>query len=213
MQLLHAKLDFAVGGQYNQFNARKDGLNLLDSLKDYGYQMVYSVDELQQLAPGKSMAILSERKPGDADERGDWMRVGLRKALEELSRDGDGFVLMVEGSQIDWACHSNNFAHFVKEILEFDDLVGMAKAFAEADGNTLVVVTADHETGGMTVSPKADKKRRLTEKKLSRLVHFDRKSHSGTPVHVFAFGPGAEKFQGVMENTAIHDTISLLMQP
>ena len=212
-QLLHAQLDFAVGGQYNHFSSRKDGQNLLDSLKASGYRMVYTVADLQQSASGKTMAILSENKPGDADERGDWMRVGLRRALEELSRDGDGFVLMVEGSQIDWACHANNFQHFVKEIIEFDDLVGMAKAFAEADGETLVVVTADHETGGMKVSPKADRKRAKAVKNVGKYVKFTRKIHSSTPVKVFAFGPGAENFQGVMDNTAIHDEISRMLRP
>lgn len=212
-QLLHAQLDFAVGGQYNHFNSRKDGQNLLDSLKNSGYQMVYSVTDLQQLVSGKAMAILSERKPGDVNVRGDWMRTGLRKALELLSQNKNGFVLMVEGSQIDWACHANSFSHFAEEIIEFDDLVGMAKAFAEADGETLVVVTADHETGGMKVLPQADKKREKAVKKVRKYVKFTRVIHSGVPVNVFAFGPGAEHFQGIMENTAIHDEISRLMQP
>ena len=212
-QLLHAQLDFAVGGQSSHFNDRKDGLNLLDSLKASGYQMAYTVEELQQVSSEKSMAILSGRKPGGVEERGDWMRIGLRKALEMLSRDRDGFVLMVEGSQIDWACHANLFSRFAEEIIEFDDLVGMARAFAEADGETLVVVTADHETGGMKVLPKADRKREKAVKKVRKYVKFTRVIHSGTPVNVFAFGPGAEHFQGVMENTEIHDRISQLMRP
>ncbi len=211
-QLVNAEVDFAVGGHIQHFCSRSDSLNLLDSMLHRSYRLAYTLDEMNRLDAPRCMAILSERKPGDADARGSWMRDGLRKALELLSQDTDGFVLMVEGSQIDMAAHANNLEYFIKEILEFDDLVEMAKAFAAADGQTLVVVTADHETGGMKVAAKADRCKEKVVKNPSKYIRFTRKSHTGTPVPVYAFGPGAELFQGVMENTEIHDRISRLMQ-
>ena len=112
---------------------------------------------------------------------------------------------MVEGSQIDWAGHDNNAPQVVKEVLDFDQTVGCAIDFAKKDGNTLVIITADHETGGMTI---LDGKFGSDEMK----TVFTTKNHSGVPVPVFAYGPGAENFTGFMENISFKAKIEKLLK-
>ena len=112
---------------------------------------------------------------------------------------------MVEGSQIDWACHNNNYPQEVKEMLDFDQTVGRVLDFAKKDGNTLVIITADHETGGMTIPDGT-----VCTDKLK--VLFSTKNHSGIPVPVFAYGPGAENFTGFMENISFKAKLEKLLK-
>jgi alkaline phosphatase len=118
------------------------------------------------------------------------------KVIEILQKNPKGFFLMIEGSQIDWAAHVNFADTVVDETLDFDKAVGVALDFAKTDGHTLVIVTADHETGGVTITG-GD---RATHKvKLS----FSTKGHTAVMVPVYAFGPGSEKFAGIYDNTEI----------
>jgi len=120
----------------------------------------------------------------------------LRNAGGPEPRTKNGFFLMVEGSQIDWACHSNDAESRVRQTLLFDEAVKVAIDFALADGRTLVIVTADHETGGLTIP---DGSLAGTDAK----VKWSTKGHTGTPVPVFALGPNAEQFAGMYDNTEI----------
>ena len=112
---------------------------------------------------------------------------------------------MVEGSQIDWAAHDNDQERTVNEVLDFDRAVKAAFDFAERDGQTLVIVTADHDTGGMGIAngwlPTGD----LT-------ATFASKGHTGIPVPVYAFGQGAENFSGIFDNTKILPKVLDLFQ-
>jgi alkaline phosphatase len=116
-----------------------------------------------------------------------------------LSRRGDenGFFAMIEGSQIDWACHSNDGKLTVKETLDFGNAIQEVLNFAIQDGNTLVIVTADHETGGMAIQEGSTFKKIVSE--------FNTNGHTATLIPVFAYGPSAELFRGIYENTAIYD--------
>lgn len=116
------------------------------------------------------------------------------KAIELLSQNENGFFLMVEGSQIDWGAHDNNTEYVVEEMIDFDNAVGIALEYAIQDQNTLVLITADHETGGMGIN----------EGNLqSHEVHaeFTSGDHTAVMVPVFAYGPCAEDFGGIQENT------------
>jgi len=103
---------------------------------------------------------------------------------------------MVEGSQIDWGAHQNNTGYVVKEMLDFDQTIGEALEFAANDRETLIVVTADHETGGMALMDGNMKTGMVKGAYTSG-------DHTATMVPVFAYGPGAENFTGIMENTDI----------
>jgi alkaline phosphatase len=107
---------------------------------------------------------------------------------------------LVEGSQIDWAGHANAGDTLIDETLDFDQAIGVALDFAENDGQTLVIVTGDHETGGVTLL-NGDVKSSTVE------LHFSTTDHTGIMIPVYAYGPGAENFTGIYENTDIFKKI------
>lgn len=108
--------------------------------------------------------------------------------------------MMVEGSQIDWGGHANDATYVVNEMVDFDKAIGAVLDFAEKDGNTLVIITADHETGGMALI-NGDMNSGKVEAK------FNTTGHTGVMVPVFSYGPGAEKFSGIYPNYAIFEKI------
>jgi len=116
---------------------------------------------------------------------------------------------MVEGSQIDWAGHANEGDRLVAEVLDFSEAIKVALDYAQKAGNTLVVVTADHETGGLAL-PGA--KNMETGKSDYNKVgtSFATSGHSATLIPVFAYGPGAEEFMGVYENTQLFHKMAAL---
>ena len=129
--------------------------------------------------------------------------------IEYLQQQSDaGFFLMAEGSQIDWGGHANDLDYAVAELMDFDAAVGHAMDFAERDGNTLVLITADHETGGLTL-PTAGAE---SEDPYSDAGHhFSTIGHTSAMVPVYAFGKGAEHFSGIYENNAIYAKLLLAL--
>ena len=116
----------------------------------------------------------------------------------------NGFFLMVEGSQIDWAGHANERDQLLAEMKDFEAATAAALAFAKSNSETLVVVTADHETGGMSILQGSD---------LDSLdMKFTTKGHTASLIPVFAYGPGSEKFGGLYQNTGIFEKILALMK-
>ena len=103
---------------------------------------------------------------------------------------------MVEGSQIDWACHANDDRWMIAELKDFDKAITNALDFAKADGNTLVIVTGDHDGGGLSIERGSHMG--------SLNVKWGSKDHGGVMVPVYAWGPGAAAFSGIYENTALH---------
>lgn len=114
--------------------------------------------------------------------------------LSLKSKPCSGFFLMSEGSQIDWAAHDNNSAKMIEEFRDFDKTIKDAIDFVNNDGETLLIITADHETGGLQILGQEDGKVK---------VQWGTGDHSGIPVGVYAYGPGADVFTGLMDNTDI----------
>ena len=112
--------------------------------------------------------------------------------------------MMVEGSQIDWGSHQNNTIYIVEEMLDFDMTIGKVLDFASKNQETLVVITADHETGGFAMNG-GDMSKGIVK------GGFTTGSHTAAMVPVFAYGPGAENFTGIMENTDIPKKIMSLL--
>ena len=104
---------------------------------------------------------------------------------------------MVEGSQIDWGGHANDSKYITSEMIEFDNAIGAVLDFAKRDGQTLVIVTADHETGGYAINP--------TSTMDNIVAAFTTDKHTAALIPVFAWGPGEELFGGIYENTSIYD--------
>jgi alkaline phosphatase len=195
LQLISSDIDFFSGGGRKYFNDRTDGLNLIDSLISRNYQVV---DDLSTITGNKKVAaILAEvHLPKYTNGRGDVLPNSVTIALNQLSQNEKGFFLMVEGSQIDWGGEANDQDYLMEEMFDFDKAVGIALDFAEADGNTLVVITGDHETGGFALLD-GDQANNTIEGGFISL------GHTGTMIPVFAYGPGSNEFRGVYENTEI----------
>lgn len=194
---LATDIDVFIGGGRKFFANRSDGLNLIDSLKNRNYQIANSIEEVQQVKSGKLAAFLAdEQQASFSGGRGDELVKSTEVALDLLKTNKKGMFLMVEGSQIDWGGHGNNTQYIVEEMIDFDNAIGKVLEFAKKDGNTLVIVTADHETGGFTIN-KGSTETGVVEGK------FTTGSHTGVMIPVFAYGPGSEKFAGIYENNEI----------
>ncbi|MEZ4985481.1 MAG: alkaline phosphatase [Saprospiraceae bacterium] len=202
LDFLKSPVDFTAAGGYQYFNRRKDGRNLLAELRQQGV-VVDTNAMATDLVPGNRYAFLlaPDSLLSMQSGRGSFLPDATMKAISFLSQNKKGFFLMVEGSQIDWAGHSNSGKELVQEVLDFDKAVGAALDFAAKDGNTLVVVTADHETGGFALSAPIVFGR-------GDYNHiqptFSTGGHTAALIPVFAFGPGAERFMGTYQNNEIY---------
>jgi alkaline phosphatase len=192
---LKTEIDLFIGGGYNHFAVRKDSLNYIDSLKAKDYTVLKSMDEIMSFESGKLAGLISDEHPPKYSEgRGDMLPNATKKAIELLSANEKGFFLMVEGSQIDWGGHANDPDFVLQETLDFDRAIGAAIEFQKNNPNTLIVVTSDHETGGVTLpSPDGDYS--------NSTIRFSTGGHTSVMVPVFAYGNGAEEFSGIFDNT------------
>lgn len=202
---LDCGVDFIAGGGMDYWRTKRtDGRDIFAEIGQKGYNTYESVEALMGAEELPVAAVLAplELPSALSGERGDMFRQMTAKSLEMLSKDNDeGFVLMVEGSCIDDWLHANRVDAAVEEILDFDRVVGDVLQWAEKDGETLVVVTADHSTGAMTLLW-GDIATGTVE------VNFANEGHNGMMVPFFAYGAGAEIFDGVMENAELSQTIS-----
>lgn len=194
-----------IGGGRKYFEAGLDSAatpkkteDVVSMLALAGYDVTYDLESFVSsgssliaglMSDGDMPRIFEGRDPG-------YLARATGKAIEVLSRNRQGFVLMVEGSEIDDAGHSHDTKMVIDEILDMDRAVAVAYDFARRNGRTLIVVTADHETGGMSITGGDLEKREVSGA-------FSIKGHSGVMVPVFAFGPGAHKFGGIQENTEL----------
>lgn len=194
---LHTDIDVFIGGGRNHFQKRKDGVDLTLKLQEKGYAMAYTIDDIRNLKQGPVACLLDTvHQPKWMEGRGNQLTESVQEAIRLLSLDSDGFFLMVEGSQIDWGGHENNINYLATEVMDFDKAVGAALDFAEMNGETLVVITADHETGGLGL---LDGNISTGEIKAG----FTGTNHTGVMVPVLSFGPQSETFRGFQENTDI----------
>lgn len=132
--------------------------------------------------------------------RGEWLIQSFEKTVKLLGAGNEGFFLMLEAAQIDHGGHANKLPYAVSELLDFDKVIGAAMRFADSNGETLIIVTGDHETGGLTLTGGNYDKGKI-------LGQFSTGDHTAIPVPVFAYGPQSQLFQGVYENTAIFEKI------
>ena len=141
--------------------------------------------------------------------RGDFLPATTTYAIDFLMRHRTsrrkGFFLMVEGARIDKAAHANQFESMVREMLDFDKAIEAAIRFAEKDGNTLVLITADHETGGLTLGSDGD------PSKGSITGRFVSGWHTPIPVPIYAYGPHSQDFTGIQGNDEVSRKIRRLL--
>ncbi|MCK5782208.1 MAG: alkaline phosphatase [Flavobacteriales bacterium] len=192
---LKTDIEVFIGGGMMNFSKRKDGKDLISELEKKGYKIADNLKDAMDFKGDKLAALIYDKHPEGIDKRGEMLVPATDKSIEILNKNKKGFFLMVEGSQIDWAAHGNNTEQLIGELADFDRAIGEALKFAEKDGNTLVIVTADHETGGFAV--------KNGDNNGSVKGEFTSKGHTATMVPVFAYGPGAEDFRGIYENTEL----------
>ena len=211
-QLIAGGVNVLLGGGREFFlpqsapgSARKDDRNLIAEAEAAGYTVVETVAQLRSARHRRVLGLfqleaLTTEPPEPTLAQLTRHAIGI---LKQRPLGTKGFFLMVEGSQIDWACHDNDLDAMVRQTLLFDQAVEAAIDFAMRDRRTLVIVTADHETGGLTFTDTNDGP--------DPKVNWSTKGHSGTPVPIYAFGPGAERFEGVCDNTEIPRRIAQLL--
>ena len=198
-------IDVFIGGGYKHFAQRKDQRDLTKELQAKGYQVLRNMDDIAKVKSGKLAGLTADEHNEVYPLRKMSLPLSTKTALNILSQNKKGFFIMIEGSQIDFGGHANNTIYVVNEMLDFDRAIGQALEFADNDGETLIVVTADHETGGMALV-----KGNLDTGMVKGA--FPTGDHTATMVPVFAYGPGGENFTGIMENTDIAQRIMQLLK-
>lgn len=201
---LETDIEVFIGGGRGNFADREDGRDLIQALEDKDYQVLSDMSEIKQVEEGKLAGLTAEgHNPRYSEGRGDMLPEATQTALNILDNNRKGFFLMVEASQIDWGGHDNNTDYIVEELLDFNRSIEVAMDFAKENPKTLVIVTADHETGGMGLNGGS-----LTDHNVD--AGYTTGGHTGVMVPVFAFGPGAEKFRGIYENTDVFEKMKEL---
>lgn len=216
LHMPQSSVDFFAGGGLKFFHHREDGKSLLPDLRKNGFVVdTTALGTVGTVQANKKYAYLLAHKglPSKLEGRDDFLPQATLLALDYLSKKSNnkGFFLMVEGSQIDWEGHDANVKGVVQEVRDFDKAIGAALDFAEKDGQTLVVVTADHETGGFALSPPKIRRKWEYEHIQGSFYQdantLSSSAHTATMVPVFAYGPGAIQFAGVYQNNEIFHKI------
>lgn len=211
-QLSTANIDVIIGGGTQFFlpdvlgGSRKDDINVIEKMKAYGYKLFDSFDFDKMVQTEKVLCLMEKNGLKPASERKHTLGDFTSAAIENLKSDPNGFVLMIEGSQIDWAGHDNKQDYLLSEMRDFNTAILAALNYAKEDNNTLVVITADHETGGMAIIGGNTDGSNLK-------LGFVSKSHTAGFVPVFSFGPSEELFTGILENYEIGRKLILLIDP
>ncbi len=207
-QIAASGIDVLFGGGWGYFvpvtttgSKRDDKKNLLAELSEYT-TVIQTDEEFKKLGNVDSVVgLFSKKALPKADKRHPSLVEMTKKAIEILSKNKNGFFLMVEGSQIDWGGHDNDQDYVISEVIDFDDTVGVGLDFAKKNTQTLVLVISDHETGGFAIHDGSVKDKAVTESA------FTRTDHTAEMVPVFAYGPGADDFTGIGDNTRIGQII------
>lgn len=161
-QQVYNNMDVVLGGGYKYLvkENRKDKEDMISELKTLGYDIAVTKDEMNKSSSSKLWGLFSQDAMSYELDREKLtptepsLQEMTDKAISILSKDKDGFFLMVEGSKIDWASHANDPVGVTTDVLAFDAAVKSALDFAKKDGNTVVIVASDHGNGGLTIGNK-----------------------------------------------------------
>lgn len=240
-QLLKSGTDVILGGGQQYFvgrnhtdpagkmGGRDDDRDLLADFASQGYSLVFNGTGLEKLDAAKTGRILGlfssshmqyELDRISSEDKQPSLSSMTRKAIEILSRNPKGFFLMVEGGRIDHAGHERNLSRIASDTLAFDEAVRSALDFASKKNDTLVIVTADHECGGLVLQPEnltdyegglldpifASGTVRTAGPRHDFITEMEEATHTAVDVPIMASGPGAEKVShGKVDNTRIFE--------
>lgn len=208
-QLLESRVDVLFGGGAKYWKDRPDGRNLFKEAAQAGYQVIHAKDQISTLNDAPTIGLFANEGLTTFDPEPSLSEMS-QTAIQLLNSKGDDwfspqpkFFLMIEGSQIDWAAHANDSDRVIRQTLLFDMAVKEAIEFAQQDKHTLVIVTSDHETGGLVIETDTLNKFKIDP-------DWEETGHTAADVPLYAFGPGSERFAGVMDNTEIAKRIAEL---
>jgi alkaline phosphatase len=221
-QIVDSNVEVLLGGGTIYFNGSQ-----ISTMVSNGYSVVYNRTDLANVASGKVFGLFASDYMDYEYDRDYSVQPSIaemtNKSIELLSQDPDGFFLMVEGGKIDLAAHATDKVRDALDTIAFDKAVAVAKEYVEAHSNTILIVTADHETMGLVVQshnlsselpgnlPTEAERRTLRAERASNVtVDWTATYHTNWPVPVFAFG---NAFSGLQNNLAIDniDIHSLMM--
>tara|TARA_Y100000768_G_scaffold331007_1_gene270079 strand:- start:7065 stop:8387 length:1323 start_codon:yes stop_codon:yes gene_type:complete len=220
-QMINSNVMTILGGGRNFFlpedvgGKRDDGVNLLEKVKST-HTLLTEKSELESFdltETGKVIGLFAKEHLRDSEDpdnhskepsTSEMLDFAIKRSQYFGEKGCNGFFIMVEGSQIDWAGHSNDMNYLVQEMEDFDNVVQMALDFAKKSKDTLVIVTSDHETGGLLIEPGSPTNYSSPEVKFSFNTGIGYGSHTGVPVPVYAYGPGSSNFTGTLDNTDIY---------
>lgn len=238
-QFTESGVDVAIGAGLDHFINRPDSLDLTATLIEKGYDVYLSWENVLNATSDKFVGILPlcdvHRSESDNNTAGAaegqevclaaqlaasageetathlsepdlYLEKATAKALDVLSRNGkDGFFLMIESAVIDGYGHNNDPEGMIEEMHEFDRTLRQLVEYVNTHPKTLLVVTADHETGGTGLDY-------CGYEHGGPRLNFSTHGHTGTVVPIFAYGPGAEAFAGIMKNTDLPKKIEELIR-
>ncbi|WP_026971449.1 alkaline phosphatase [Aliagarivorans marinus] len=188
--------DYIVANNNTDMQAKLATLPASDADAEILFAGIFGVDEIPYISPNRY-----QREKGWSYESLDIPSLPEMSltAIDILSKNPNGFFLMIEGSQIDFAAHNNDIDRVIEETLDFDDAVAAVVEWAKADGETLVIVTADHETGGLELIRNNGKGERPQ-------VSWSTGDHTNSDVSIFSWGVNKQVFNGhIIDNTSINN--------
>lgn len=204
--IVSSPIDIFLGSSYADFTPKINGSSAVSKMQQRGYTIIRNFDDFLNSPAQKILALVDDSVTRPKMQgRGDYLPLAFNKVTNTFKSNPQGFFMMIEGSQIDHGGHANNLEQVITENADFDRVVGNALRFADEDGETLVIVTADHETGGLTLLDGSIDKGYVWG-------NFSTNDHTGTPVPVFAYGPHSGDFRGVYENTEIFNKLLALIK-
>jgi len=200
LDFLSTQNDILIGGGLAAFNKRKDNRNLMTELSHKGYATAERIGSMDAIANDRFVVLDDSASRSISQGRGDFLTSSFSKTVSTFTKSKDPFFIMLEAAQIDWGGHNNDLEYVIREVLDFDRVIGAAMKFVDENKETLLIITADHETGGLSL---------LDGKLNAGFVHgnFSTNDHTPIMVPIFAYGPGAGFFTGVYPNTGIHSKL------
>ena len=220
LQMMDSNVMTILGGGRHFFlpedlgGKRSDGLNLLEQMESSRMVMTEKkeLDSFDHSDLGKVVGLFADEALRDKEKSenhvfepssSEMLNFAINRS-EKFNENGcKGFFIMLEGSQVDWAGHANDLNYLKREMQDFDEAVELALDYAIQNPDTLVIATADHETGGLLIESSSPTDYTAPEVKFSFNTGIGYGSHTGVPVPVYAYGPGSENFTGTLDNTDI----------
>ena len=220
LQMMESNVMTILGGGRHFFlpedlgGKRSDGLNLLEQMESSRMVMTEKkeLDSFDHSDLGKVVGLFADEALRDKEKpenhvfepsSSEMLNFAINRS-EKFNENGcKGFFIMLEGSQVDWAGHANDLDYLKREMQDFDEAVELALDYAIQNPDTLVIATADHETGGLLIESSSPTDYTAPEVKFSFNTGIGYGSHTGVPVPVYAYGPGSENFTGTLDNTDI----------